>query len=732
MFTLKKCRLCNCKNLISVINLGRQINTSIFPKIGKLNKVESYSVNLLMCKECGLVQIDETTPPDLMYKTGNYGYKSSISNTMRTHLKNYHDEILSKKKLNKNDIVLDIGCNDSTFLHFYDDNIRRIGCDPTGEQFKEFYNDMELLPDYFTKENIINKFGDIKFNIITSICMFYDLPDPVQFAKDIHDLLHDDGIWTCEQSYLLTMLKTNSIDTICHEHLEYYALTQIKEIADRANLKIIDIKFNDSNGGSFRIYFAKKNCSVYNECTDLINRILQQELDYKIKDPQTYMDFVSRCDNELNKLQNMLRIIKKNNKKAYLLGASTKGNCVLQYCNIIPEDVPYAVERNRNKIGCVTNTNIEIISEETMRSNPPDYLIVLPWHFKKEIIERENEFLKNGGQFIFYFPTFEIISYKPKTLITGCDGFIANFVKKELKDHTLYGITKTQKTIENNITKTFFDMTNYDELRNFIETVNPDNIVHLASTSSTVDAFNNPFNTLQNNGMLCAKLCEIIKNMNKNIKLFNASSSEIYKGHIEYNVDEYSEENLNNTYHLHPYSIAKILSNQIVKFYRKEYGLPFSNGIIFTTQSKEKSNKFLLNKIKTHIENWLSGEKNVLNIGGIDSFRNIIHPHDVATAINKILTIDEGTDYLICNYNSCKISDLVLKIYENNNIDLVRGVKNNVWYEKDTNKEVICINDSQKGLDTKAINIKGYPCRLRYHEWKIKYSIEDILNEFII
>ena len=154
-------------------------------------------------------------------------------------------------------------------LHFYDDNIRRIGCDPTGEQFKEFYHDMELLPDYFTKENIINKFGDIKFNIITSICMFYDLPDPVQFAKDIHDLLDDNGIWTCEQSYLLTMLKTNSLDTICHEHLEYYALTQIKEIADRANLKIIDIKFNDSNGGSFRIYFAKKNCSTYNECTDL-------------------------------------------------------------------------------------------------------------------------------------------------------------------------------------------------------------------------------------------------------------------------------------------------------------------------------------------------------------------------------------------------------------------------------------------------------------------------------
>ena len=182
--------------------------------------------------------------------------------------------------------------------------------------------------------------------------------------------------------------------------------------------------------------------------------------------------------------------------------------------------------------------------------------------------------------------------------------------------------------------------------------------------------------------MLCAKICEIIKNINKNIKFFNASSSEIYKGHTEYNVDEYNEKNLNNTHHLHPYSIAKILSNQIVQFYRKEYNLPFSNGIIFTTQSKEKSNKFLLNKIKTHIEKWLSGDKNVLKIGNIDSYRNIIHPYDVATAINKILSINEGSDYLICNYNSYKISDLVLKIYKNNNIHLVRGEKNNIWYEK--------------------------------------------------
>ena len=162
--------------------------------------------------------------------------------------------------------------------------------------------------------------------------MFYDLPDPLQFAKDIYDILDEDGIWTCEQSYLLTMLKTNSIDTICHEHLEYYALTQIKEIADRANFKIIDIVFNSSNGGSFRIYFSKKNSSKHTECNDLIKSILDEEQKYDIKNPDIYNQFVNNCNKELDKLKHFLKFLKNNNQSAYLLGSSTKE---IVYYNIV-------------------------------------------------------------------------------------------------------------------------------------------------------------------------------------------------------------------------------------------------------------------------------------------------------------------------------------------------------------------------------------------------------------
>ena len=719
------CRICNNNNLEIVISLGNQKNTSIFPKYGEtVNEV--YPIDLVLCNKCGLLQLNETTPSYLMYETGGYGYRSSISNTMKKHLTDYNKELISKINLNPNDIIVDIGSNDAFTLKLYDNSLRRIGVDPTGKQFQEYYTDnLELLSNYFTLDNFVKNFGEIKVKVVTSISMFYDLPDPVQFAKDIYQILDIDGIWSCEQSYLLTMLDTNSIDTICHEHLEYYSLNQIKEIADRANFKIIDVKFNDCNGGSFRIYFAKKESEIYDESKELIDEILNNEEKYKLKEKKTYDTFIKKCDIELNKLTTFIDYINNNNKTIQIYGASTKGNCVLQYCNITEDKIKYAVERNLTKIGYSTSTGIEIISEETMRKNPPDYLMVLPWHFKKEIIERESEYLENGGQLIFYFPTFEIISYKPKLLVTGCDGFIGNYLKKNYNDFILYGITKTKKELERNITKFFFDMKDYEKLEQIIQIINPEYIVHLASISSSIDAFNNPIQSLENNGLLTAKLCDIIFRNNKKIKLFNASSSEIYKDHEEFTVDEYN--NIDQTKHLHPYSIAKIMGQNMIRFYRENYNLHFSNGILFTTQSIEKSNNFLLNKIYDHLKN---NNENPLKIGNIESFRNIIHPFDVVNAIKYILKADKGDDYNICNYNSYKIKDLVFKLYSNFGFELIKGDEEYIYFDKNTNKPLLIIENNNNGLDKKNIDIKGYPVKLKNLDWSIKYSIDDILNEF--
>jgi GDP-D-mannose dehydratase len=470
--------------------------------------------------------------------------------------------------------------------------------------------------------------------------MFYDLPDPVQFAKDIYSILDESGIWTCEQSYVLSMLNTNSIDTICHEHLEYYSIHNVKKIADLSNFKIIDIKFNDCNGGSFRIYLAKKD-SEYSEYEEL-GTLLENENEKISK--EKYIKFVENCEFEIEKLKKFINTINKNGKKVYIYGASTKGNCLLQYANISEKDVPFAVERNLNKVGKMTSTGIPIISEETMRNSPPDYLLVLPWHFRNEIIERESEFLNNGGQFIFPFPNFEIVSTKKKVLITGCDGMIANYFIKN-NDYSYYGIGNKKEKYNSKVLK-FYHLKS--ELESYLLIVKPDIIIHLAGISNSKCALENPVETINTNGVMAGKLCDIIHRNKLNTKLFNASSSEIYKGHINYFIEEDSTD----FKHSHPYSIAKIMSHSIIDFYRNTYNLPFSNGILFTTESPLKSKQFLLNKVSDHIKNRISEP---LNVGNLDSYRNIIHASDVASAINVIISQNYGDNYVICGNELNKI-----------------------------------------------------------------------------
>lgn len=718
---IEQCRICKSNDLTIVISLGEQYITSRFPVYGDFTTPKT-QIDLCVCNNCRLLQLLQTTFSAELYEY-EYGYRSGISNTMREHLKNYQLEIASIVNLQDGDTIVDIGSNDSTMLQYYSSSLKRIGVDPTGSQFKDYYGDVELIPTYFTHENFTNVYGDRKCKMVSSISMFYDLPDPVQFAKDIYSILDDNGIWTCEQSYILSMLKTNSIDTICHEHLEYYSLHQIKEIADRANLKIIDVKFNDCNGGSFRVYFAKKQSVAYNENVELVNRILKEEIDYGLLNNNVFEQFMTNCDIEVKRLRDFVDCVNSNGKKMYVYGASTKGNCLLQYAKLGETDMKYAVERNPKKIGKMTNTGIEIIGEETMRENPPDYLLVLPWHFREEILVREKAFLDAGGQFVFPFPRFEIVGSKPKMLITGCDGMIAHYMKERCADYNLYGISRSAQHNEANITKFYFDMNNTLQLEHVLSIVKPDVVIHLASISSSQYAFKNPIETLQCNGMLTATLCDIIHRKGWKTKLFNASSSEMYKGHIDYNVNEDDH----NMFHVHPYSIAKIMGHSMVDFYRNTYGLPFSNGVIFTTESPLKKPCFLLNKVSAHIKSWNAGTKIALQTGNLDSYRNILHAKDVANAIHAIISQTNGDDYLICDTDSHRISYLVIKLYANRGIEL--ECKDNILFEKSTGLEVVVIQNTYLGFDSTSTNIRGDAKKLAGLGWKPLISIDDILHE---
>ena len=401
---IKNCRSCKSNRLMKVYSLGKQALTGIFPP-KKNTKITKGDLSMVLCKKCKLLQLQHNFDSKEMYGD-NYGYMSSLNKSMEFHLRVKAINLIKKYNLKSKNSILDIGSNDGTFLSFFSKNFKLYGCDPTIEKFSKLYRkDINQLPFFFSEEHFKNQ----KFNLITSIAMFYDLPDPLKFAKEIHNILHDQGIWHIELSYMPLMIKNTSYDTICHEHLEYYSLFSLKFLLNAANLKIINLSFNQINGGSIVLDISKKK-SKYKECKQLINWVLEREKLNKYNELEKQKSFFKECQNHKILLKKLLKTLKKQNKKVLGYGASTKGNVLLQYCNIKSDMINNIAEVNKFKFNKYTpGTNIKIISEKAAKLKKPDYFLVLPWHFKDHIIKREKNFLKNGGKLIFPLPDIEII-----------------------------------------------------------------------------------------------------------------------------------------------------------------------------------------------------------------------------------------------------------------------------------------------------------------------------------
>lgn len=407
------CRVCGSGSLTPVIDLGPQYLQGSFVKPGKeMPSHRKINCSLVRCNPqidenaCGLLQMEHSVPPEILY--ASYWYRSGTNTTMRIHLKGIADSALELIKKN-NCTILDIGCNDGTLLNYYPDSFDKYGCDPS-DVAQEVKN-ATVVQDIFPSAELFTAIGDKKMDIITSIAMFYDLENPVDFVKSIKRLLSPEGIWIFEMSYMPTMLELDSYDTICHEHLEFYSLAVLEKIAAMANMKIFKISFNDINGGSIRCYATHKESSLYfnPENYKLMNDIRQKEFDLELDTDKPYVAFQYRIEKVKNELHNLLVNLKQQGKRVHIYGASTKGNTILQWCDINNMLVEYAAERNPDKYGAYTlGTNIPIISEAESRAMNPDYYLVLPWHFKKEFIEREKEALEKGTGFIFPIPTIDI------------------------------------------------------------------------------------------------------------------------------------------------------------------------------------------------------------------------------------------------------------------------------------------------------------------------------------
>ena len=397
--SIKKCRISSDTKLKKVINFGSIKLTGVFPR-KKNKKIKSTPLKLVFSEKSKLLQLKHNYNHKYLFGS-QYGYRSGLNKSMVKHLKTKYFYLKKKKKLKKNDYVLDIGSNDGTFLNFFHKNIKKYGCDPTAKKFKKYYSkDVKIIPKIFNN-NIANSMNK-KFKLITAIAMFYDLEDPIIFCKNIEKILDKNGIFHVEVAYLPDIISELSFDTFCQEHLTYFSLHSFKYLIQNTRLKIIDYHRNSINGGSINFDIVHKDSKLKKNHKKL-EKLEISEKKIRIHKYKTYIDFAKKLTKLKNQITMKLKKIK--NKKIYGFGASTKGNVILQFCKINSKIMNGIYDINHDKFNCYTpGTNILIKNEKYIVKDKPDYIIFLIWHFKKTILEKFSKLDLPNTKYVWFFP----------------------------------------------------------------------------------------------------------------------------------------------------------------------------------------------------------------------------------------------------------------------------------------------------------------------------------------
>ena len=410
----KRCRICGNSNLIPILNLGNQALSSVFPdKISA--DPDASPLEMVLCDGpqgkdiCRLLQLKHTANVSAMYGT-TYGYRSSTSPSMLRHLQGKVDKLLEMVPLKPGDAILDIACNDGTLLNHYGlrRGLDRVGIDPSAEKFASNYqSDIRVIYDFFSAAAVKTLVGDKKFEIITSIAMLYDIDDPQDFIEQIADILSPKGVWGFEQSYTPTLMTNLTYDQVCHEHVTYLNLSLIDRMLKIAGLRVIDVSFNEINGGSFYVQACHFD-APHRSNTTHINKILAFEEGLNTAAP--YMRYARRVETHRDELLKLVKQLKDAGNTIYGYGASTKGNITLNYCGLGVKDLEAICDAQKEKEGLFTpGSRIPIVTKETMRAAQPHYLLVLIWHFRSEIINEELDYLRRGGKMIFILPRIHIV-----------------------------------------------------------------------------------------------------------------------------------------------------------------------------------------------------------------------------------------------------------------------------------------------------------------------------------
>lgn len=410
--THTKCRVCQYEGFIDLFSLGNQF-ISDFVEKDKVYTGLRCPIDFVYCPNCTLTQLRHTAPQELLYKR-HYWYISGRTQTMRDALRDVTRSIESLLWLGEGDVVLDVGSNDSTTLRSYTrQGVIKVAVEPATNLAEQGRQGVDIfIGDFWDAGLYMDKVGK-KAKVITCLGMLYDLDQPQKFIDDIAKCLDFNGVFVAQLMCLKNMVVTKDVGNAAHEHLEFYTLKSLNYLLDKAGLEIFDIETNKVNGESYRLFMRHQGSKVGYPRVSKNARVELAEIeDRKYEDPETLLSFFQEIEQNKEECMSFIRDAVKDGAKVSIIGASTKGNVIAQYYGLDNSLITLASERSPEKWGkYMVGTGIPIVSEEEARNSGIDLALVLPYAFRREIIQREKKWLMESPhrRLLFPLPQFEVV-----------------------------------------------------------------------------------------------------------------------------------------------------------------------------------------------------------------------------------------------------------------------------------------------------------------------------------
>jgi len=406
------CRHCGAELVLPLIDLGSAPPSNAYLTEETMHTVEKwFPLRVLVCETCWLVQTEDFNQADELFDS-EYSYFSSFSTSWLVHCKDYVDDMVSRFDLNEKSLVVELAANDGYLLQFVKGcSIPCIGIEPTASTAAVAREKgIRIIEDFFCEQLAQQLIDQGKAaDLIVANNVLAHVPDINGFVSGCKILLKSNGVSTFEFPHLLKLIQKNQFDTIYHEHFSYLSLTTVISILKKYGLQVFDVEEISTHGGSLRVFAQHSDTGTQFVSEQVIN-IHNQEMESGINNVEFYNGFQIKADKVKNNLLKFLIDAKNNNKNVAAYGAAAKGNTLLNYAGVKHDLLAFVVDKNPSKQGkYMPGSRIPIKSDRFIIDNKLDYVVILPWNLKNEIVEQLSFVSEYGGEFVTFIPEIEIV-----------------------------------------------------------------------------------------------------------------------------------------------------------------------------------------------------------------------------------------------------------------------------------------------------------------------------------